>query len=174
MHFSSLVKFNADRFEDGCNSITFPSSSIGKNAPVYGTQWHPEKNCFEWTPKEVGPRQAMVQDQFAFSSHAHLRHPTSVPQDIPHSSDAIEVCHSMAFFFVNEARKNNHSYDYNDLMKVWRKENSVLRFTFEPSCTQEPFLIRAFHRIHLQHIIYNYNPIFSGLTGSGFEQVYIF
>jgi hypothetical protein len=26
----------------------------------------------------------------------------------------------------------------------------------------------------VQHIIYNYNPIFSGLTGSGFEQVYIF
>ena len=25
----------------------------GKNFPVFGSQWHPEKNPFEWTPSEV-------------------------------------------------------------------------------------------------------------------------
>ena len=29
-----------------------PSSHPGKKYPVYGVQWHPEKNGFEWTTKE--------------------------------------------------------------------------------------------------------------------------
>jgi hypothetical protein len=47
-----------------------------------GTQWHPEKNAFEWNPKE----------------------------SIPHSADAVGVMQWVANFFVSEARKNDHAF----------------------------------------------------------------
>ena len=59
---------------------------------MYGTQWHPEKNSFEWTPME----------------------------NIPHSAAAVEVCEYMAQFLVNEARKSKHTIAYNTLMKTVR------------------------------------------------------
>lgn len=49
--------------------------------PVYATQWHPEKNAFEWA--------------------SFLR--------IPHSPEGIEVTQEMANFFVGEARKSSHA-----------------------------------------------------------------
>lgn len=49
--------------------------------PVYATQWHPEKNAFEWA--------------------SFLR--------IPHSPEGIEVTQEMANFFVSEARKSKHA-----------------------------------------------------------------
>jgi hypothetical protein len=49
--------------------------------PVYATQWHPEKNAFEWA--------------------SFLR--------IPHSPEGIEVTQEMANFFVSEARRSNHA-----------------------------------------------------------------
>jgi gamma-glutamyl hydrolase len=48
---------------------------------VYATQWHPEKNAFEWA--------------------SFLR--------IPHSPEGIEVTQEMANFFVSEARKSKHA-----------------------------------------------------------------
>lgn len=48
---------------------------------MYATQWHPEKNAFEWA--------------------SFLR--------IPHSPEGIEVTQEMANFFVSEARKSNHA-----------------------------------------------------------------
>jgi gamma-glutamyl hydrolase len=48
---------------------------------VYATQWHPEKNAFEWA--------------------SFLR--------IPHSPEGIEVTQEMANFFVSEARRSNHA-----------------------------------------------------------------
>ncbi|KAL4434657.1 hypothetical protein ABPG77_002780 [Micractinium sp. CCAP 211/92] len=52
-----------------------------RDYPIYGTQWHPEKNAFEWTPDK----------------------------DIPHHPDAIEITQEVANFFVSEARRNFHS-----------------------------------------------------------------
>jgi gamma-glutamyl hydrolase len=52
-----------------------------KQYPVYATQWHPEKNAFEWA--------------------SFLR--------IPHSPEGIEVTQEMANFFVGEARKSSHA-----------------------------------------------------------------
>jgi gamma-glutamyl hydrolase len=49
--------------------------------PITATQWHPEKNAFEWV------------------TYLH----------IPHSPDAIEVTQEVANFFVSEARKNTHA-----------------------------------------------------------------
>uniref|UniRef100_A0A8C2EMC6 folate gamma-glutamyl hydrolase n=1 Tax=Cyprinus carpio TaxID=7962 RepID=A0A8C2EMC6_CYPCA len=49
--------------------------------PIYATQWHPEKNAFEWTRPYI-----------------------------PHTPSAIKTTFYMAYFFVNEARKSFHSF----------------------------------------------------------------
>ncbi|XP_066536474.1 gamma-glutamyl hydrolase isoform X2 [Hoplias malabaricus] len=59
----------------------FVSTVEAYDFPIYGTQWHPEKNAFEWT------------------------HPY-----IPHTPSAIKATFYMAHFFVNEARKSLHSF----------------------------------------------------------------
>lgn len=61
----------------------FVSTIEGIRYPFYGTQWHPEKNIFEWTREER----------------------------IAHFPDAIKVSQELANFFVNEARRNNQHFD---------------------------------------------------------------
>ena len=46
----------------------------GNHYPLYGVQWHPEKNPFEWT-REL---------------------------NIPHSAEAILASQYMEFFFINQ------------------------------------------------------------------------
>ena len=46
------------------------------NYPIFGVQFHPEKNCFEWIPKNVN-----------------------------HSRDAVEICHFFADFLVSEGEE---------------------------------------------------------------------
>ncbi|PVD39424.1 hypothetical protein C0Q70_02054 [Pomacea canaliculata] len=50
--------------------------------PIYGTQWHPEKNAFNWDPRYV----------------------------INHDAHAVRVAQYFANFFVNEARKSTHRF----------------------------------------------------------------
>jgi len=57
----------------------------GKRYPVYSTQWHPEKNLFEWD-LSLGP------------------------DAIPHGADATAVSQSLADFFISEARKSAHTF----------------------------------------------------------------
>ncbi|XP_002166069.2 gamma-glutamyl hydrolase A isoform X1 [Hydra vulgaris] len=72
-----ILSTNFDR-----NGKEFVSSMEGKKYPFYGTQWHPEKNIFEWTEIE----------------------------NINHSPTAIHASQHIANFFVNEARKNNNHF----------------------------------------------------------------
>eukprot|EP01100_Stratorugosa_tubuloviscum_P008869 TRINITY_DN3707_c1_g2_i1.p1 TRINITY_DN3707_c1_g2~~TRINITY_DN3707_c1_g2_i1.p1 ORF type:complete len:317 (-),score=121.35 TRINITY_DN3707_c1_g2_i1:75-1025(-) len=105
--FYDILSTNYDR-----NNIEFISTIEAKNYPIYGVQWHPEKNQFEWTPSEV----------------------------IDHSIDAVEAISYFTNFIGREARKNAHYYqDVN-------KENKA--------------------------VFYNYNPVYTGLSGSDFEQCY--
>ncbi|TRY86447.1 hypothetical protein DNTS_018466 [Danionella cerebrum] len=59
----------------------FVSTMEAYSFPIYATQWHPEKNAFEWTRPYI-----------------------------PHSPSAIKTTFYMADFFVNEARKSFHSF----------------------------------------------------------------
>lgn len=70
--------------------------------PVYGTQWHPEKNPYEWTNNEP----------------------------IPHTADAVAVAQYMANFFVGEARKCKHLYPFDRLMAdaIW---NTPVVYTYK-------------------------------------------
>ena len=53
-----------------------------KSLPIYASQFHPEKNGFEWTPYE----------------------------DIPHSKNAVLFMQYLANFFLDEARKNKNRF----------------------------------------------------------------
>lgn len=58
----------------------YVSTMEGENYPITATQWHPEKNAFEFSPD----------------------------LHIPHHPEAIEVTQEVANFIVGEARKNRH------------------------------------------------------------------
>jgi len=67
----------------------FVSSIEARVAPLYGTQYHPEKNIFEWGTYPNGQPYEVIQ----------------------HSFDAVRIAQAIANFFVNEARKNDNVYD---------------------------------------------------------------
>uniref|UniRef100_A0A3Q2E2S2 folate gamma-glutamyl hydrolase n=1 Tax=Cyprinodon variegatus TaxID=28743 RepID=A0A3Q2E2S2_CYPVA len=70
--------------QDSCHDYRFLSSLTSDpayNYPIYGTQWHPEKNAFEWSRPYI-----------------------------PHSPSAVRTTFHMAEFFVGEARKNFHKF----------------------------------------------------------------
>ncbi|RMX57871.1 hypothetical protein pdam_00022834 [Pocillopora damicornis] len=60
----------------------FVSTVEAYDYPFYGTQWHPEKNSFEWTLHEA----------------------------INHSEEAVAVTQYVADFFVNQARLSGHRF----------------------------------------------------------------
>eukprot|EP00823_Brevimastigomonas_motovehiculus_P007019 TRINITY_DN603_c0_g1_i1.p1 TRINITY_DN603_c0_g1~~TRINITY_DN603_c0_g1_i1.p1 ORF type:complete len:336 (-),score=56.74 TRINITY_DN603_c0_g1_i1:247-1254(-) len=62
---------------------TFISVIEGKQVPIYATQWHPERNQFDFTlPYE----------------------------DLNHSYHAIQAMQYLSSFFVNECKRNNHAF----------------------------------------------------------------
>ncbi|KAI7836202.1 hypothetical protein COHA_009927 [Chlorella ohadii] len=74
--FFDVLSLSVDRVGQ-----VYVSTMEAKKYPISATQWHPEKNAFEWTPDK----------------------------DIPHHPDAIEVTQEVANFFVSEARRNFHA-----------------------------------------------------------------
>ncbi|PNF43259.1 Gamma-glutamyl hydrolase [Cryptotermes secundus] len=62
--------------------LEFVSSFEHKQYPIYGVQFHPEKNAYEWKRTNNNP----------------------------HTANAILVQQYFANFFVNEARKNSHQF----------------------------------------------------------------
>ena len=76
--FFTILSTNSDR-----NGIEFVSTIEAKKYPFYGTQWHPEKNSFEWT----------------------LR------RNIPHQAMSVKVTQYLSNFFVNEARYSKHKFE---------------------------------------------------------------
>ncbi|CAH1108101.1 unnamed protein product [Psylliodes chrysocephalus] len=71
----------------GDDENEFISSMEHKNFPIYGIQFHPEKNIFEFK-KNYG---------------------------IPHSADAVKSAQFFANFFVDECRKNNNGFPSEEL-----------------------------------------------------------
>ncbi|XP_018427901.1 PREDICTED: gamma-glutamyl hydrolase-like [Nanorana parkeri] len=74
--FYRILSTNRDR-----NGAQFISTIEARDYPIYGVQWHPEVNRFQWN-----------------RGYAY-----------PHSENAVWISQYMANFFVHEARKNlNH------------------------------------------------------------------
>eukprot|EP00051_Salpingoeca_urceolata_P033869 m.22572 g.22572 ORF g.22572 m.22572 type:complete len:320 (+) comp6862_c0_seq1:133-1092(+) len=86
--FFDVLSTNKDR-----KGRAFVSTIEAKKYPIFGTQWHPEKNAYEWTANE----------------------------QIPHSSDAVDVCFYMAQFFVNLTRESSHVMSASDFYEkvIW-------------------------------------------------------
>ena len=79
--FYEVLATNQDR-----NGDQFVSTIEAKNYPIYGTQWHPEKNDFEWRRNPDG----------------------TAYEAINHTPDAVAVAQYTANYFVKQARKSNH------------------------------------------------------------------
>ncbi|XP_028401389.1 gamma-glutamyl hydrolase-like [Dendronephthya gigantea] len=75
--FFRILSTNNDR-----NGKTFVSTMEGIRYPIYGIQWHAEKNSFEWNLNE----------------------------NIPHQAMSIRLTQYMSNFFVNEARSSQHKF----------------------------------------------------------------
>eukprot|EP01132_Coremiostelium_polycephalum_P001921 gene1921-2356_t len=80
------------------NGKTFVSTIEAINYPIYGAQWHPEKPLFEWWDQEV----------------------------INHSYESVIANQYTTNFFVNEARKNFHSFPSQ------AAETSALIYNYQP------------------------------------------
>ncbi|KAM4675454.1 gamma-glutamyl hydrolase-like isoform 2-T4 [Discoglossus pictus] len=76
-NFYRVMSTNRDR-----NGVEFISTMEAHNFPIYGVQWHPEVNRFQWN-KDLA---------------------------YPHSVSAIRVSQYLADFFINEARKNQNHF----------------------------------------------------------------
>jgi len=77
--FWSPLSYNFDS-----NKLEYLSTIEAKNYPFIGTQFHPEKNIFEWAEESV--------------------------DNIPHSKDAVAVSLYYSTYFVNLARQSHHSF----------------------------------------------------------------
>jgi len=76
--FYNLLSVNEDP-----KGKQFVSTIEAKNYPIFGSQWHPEKILFEWTPNL---------------------------KQINHSRNSVEVNGWVARFFVDECRKNDNHF----------------------------------------------------------------
>lgn len=86
----NFTKYQMDKFWTPL-SFNFDSSNLeylstieAKNFPFVGTQFHPEKNIFEWGLNTV--------------------------KNIPHSKHAVAVSLYFSSYFVNQARHSTHSF----------------------------------------------------------------
>lgn len=60
------------------------------SSPIYATQWHPEKNTFE----------------FGTTGSEDVPYITTV-----HSAQSVRLANELAMFFVSEVRRSTHIYD---------------------------------------------------------------
>ncbi|XP_017269574.1 gamma-glutamyl hydrolase [Kryptolebias marmoratus] len=74
--FYKVLSTNTD------GNTEFVSTVEAYDYPIYGTQWHPEKNAFEWSRSYI-----------------------------PHSPAAVKTTFYVAEFFVGEARRNFHRFE---------------------------------------------------------------
>jgi gamma-glutamyl hydrolase len=75
------------------NGAVFVSTMEAYSYPFYGTQWHPEKNNFEWSQSEDYT-------------------------NIPHSYNAIRASQATANFLIQEARKSSHIFPEEEQVKL--------------------------------------------------------
>ena len=100
-------RFEMDQFWDilsvnkDVNGLEFVSTIEAKNYPIFGTQFHPEKNAYEWAPKYPGiPHTRLV--KLCYNSDDH---------EYSIFSEAIRVGRYFAEFFINLARQSSHKFE---------------------------------------------------------------
>mmetsp|Transcript_11220 Transcript_11220/g.20788 ORF Transcript_11220/g.20788 Transcript_11220/m.20788 type:complete len:321 (+) Transcript_11220:32-994(+) len=97
--FYDLLSTNEDR-----QGVEFVSTIEAFKYPIFGTQWHPEKNSFEWYQTDGIYYEA-----------------------INHSPEAVYITQYVSNFFVGQARQSNHKFsDPNE-------ENDRLIYNYQKS-----------------------------------------
>jgi gamma-glutamyl hydrolase len=81
-NFFKLISTNLDR-----KSNNFVSTIESFDYPIYGLQWHPEKNIFEFGNDNGYPNEAIV-----------------------HTSNSIKISQYIANYFVNQTKINSNSF----------------------------------------------------------------
>lgn len=105
--FFSLLSTNKDR-----KGKEFISTVEAVEHPIFGIQWHPEKNQFEWGISADGmPYEA-----------------------INHSADAVRVAQYFANFFVQQARRSTHKFSNVAI------EQSLLIYNYRTTSTGRDFV----------------------------------
>lgn len=94
-------EFRVTSYNMDNNGLQFISSLEHKQYPFYGLQFHPEKNLYEW----------------------------KLNLKIPHSFNAVQVGQYFANFFVNEARKSEHTFPNSEM------EKRKLIYNYSPTYT---------------------------------------
>jgi len=108
--FFKVLSTNKDR-----GGVEFVSSIESNSYPIFGTQWHPEKNIFEWGKTNGIPNEA-----------------------INHSPEAVYVAQYTADFFVEETRKSANAYTDP------AEEDAALIENYKPSKTTGSFMSTYF------------------------------
>lgn len=80
------------------NGLEFISAYESKTYPFYGIQWHPEKVLYEFARN----------------------------YNIPHTSHSVKAAQYFANFFIDEARRNRHSFN------TWEEEQDALIYNYNP------------------------------------------
>ena len=105
--FYNMLSTNQDR-----QGVEFVSMIEAFKYPIFGSQWHPEKNNFEWGETSEG-----------------------VPNEaIDHSHDAILASQYMANFFVDQARRSTHAFP------TETEEDAALIYNYKPTKTNDHFM----------------------------------
>lgn len=104
--FYNMLSTNDDR-----QGVNFVSTIEAFKYPIFGTQWHPEKNIFEWEKVNGAPYEA-----------------------INHSPEAIKIAQYTANFLVEQARNNQHKFSSDS------EEDSFLIWNYQPSRTGPSFV----------------------------------
>lgn len=81
--------------------VEYAATIEHKRYPIYGVQYHPEKNAFIWSPKLV----------------------------VPHSPTAVELEQYYSNFFVGEAKKNMNHFESDDESFPLMIENAKVELT---------------------------------------------
>jgi gamma-glutamyl hydrolase len=105
--FYQKLSTNKDR-----KGTEFISSIEAKDYPIYGVQWHPEKNNFNWNPNYT----------------------------INHNANAVRVGQYMANFFVSEARKSGHKFPNVEAEAVNLIQNYKLVYFSDGSFSENYYL----------------------------------
>ena len=109
-----MLSTNKDR-----QGVEFVSMIEAYKYPIFGSQWHPEKNNFEWGETSEG-----------------------VPNEaINHSHDAILASQYMGNFFVDQARLSQHKFASEP------EEDAAMIYNYKPTKTTGSFMQEYFFQI---------------------------
>jgi len=115
--FFSMISTNKDR-----QGVEFVSMIEAFDYPIIGSQWHPEKNDFEWGKTNGIPNEA-----------------------INHSPAAMLVAQYSADFFVQLARRNTHHFADSDLeFKALMDNYTPTKNAHDSSFVQSYYLSKSF------------------------------